>query len=118
MRSTRTAASLELPGSPWPTAGDNAFSLTVSPDGKNVYAGNYDSDTIAGFDVQATGALTLQAGNPYPSTTEPAALTLSADGSFIFVNSGDMALQTWSRDGDGVPGSPVFNLFGTVGDFQ
>jgi 6-phosphogluconolactonase (cycloisomerase 2 family) len=109
---------VELLGSPWPTAGNNAFSITVSPDGRTVYAGNYDDDSVAGFDVQGSGGLTPQSGNPYMSTESPAALTSNANGSYLFVNSGSTALQAWSVAGDGVPTNPVFDLFGTRGDFQ
>lgn len=107
----------ELAGSPYPTGGDNAFSVTVSPDGRNVYAGNYSSDTIAGFDVQGSGALTAQPGSPYPATENPTGLTMNAGGEYLYAVSGSTALQFFAID-DGIPTSPLLSLFGTIGDLQ
>lgn len=107
----------ELADSPYPTGGTNAFSVTVSPDGRNVYAGNYDTDTLAGFNVKGSGALTAQPGSPYAATSEPTGVTMSADGGFLYAVSGAAALQFFSI-ADGVPTDPFLSLFGTTGDLQ
>lgn len=107
----------ELAGSPYPTGGDNAFSVTVSPDGRNVFAGNYNSNTIAGFDVRRSGALTTQPDSPYAATESPTGLTMSARGEYLYAVSGSTSPQVFSIV-DGVPTDPLLMLFGTTGDLQ
>lgn len=108
----------ELVGSPWSTGGDNAFSLAISPDGDYVYSANYADNSLAAFNVMSAGTLVALAGSPYPATTSPAAITLNAEGTKLFLNAGSGSVQTWSIEGGGVPGSPTLNLFGEAGDFQ
>ncbi len=108
----------ELDDSPWSTGGGNAFSLALSPDGDYVYAGNYESDSLAAFHVMPDATLTPLAGSPYPATDSPSAITFDAAGEHLFLNGGSGPLQTWSIGSGGVPDSPLLNLFGEAGDFQ
>ena len=108
----------ELDDSPWSTGGGNAFSLALSPDGDYVYAGNYESDSLAAFRIMSGGPLTPLAGSPYPATESPSAITFDGAGERLFLNGGSGPLQTWSISSGGVPDSPLLNLFGEAGDFQ
>jgi DNA-binding beta-propeller fold protein YncE len=97
------------------TALDGALSVTVSPDGANVYATAGDSDAVAVFDRAGDGTLTQKAGTAGCISDTGAggcvdgtalalatSVTVSPDGQSAYVSSGGSdAVAVFDRAGDG-----------------
>jgi 6-phosphogluconolactonase (cycloisomerase 2 family) len=79
----------EVPGSPFPSAVQNAPSgtgpsgLAVTPDGKFLYVANQFDSTLTKFSVDASGVLTQ--GPVVSVGTTPSAATITADGGVLYV---------------------------------
>lgn len=76
------------PGSPFAAAGTgtNLVWVAVDPKAGFVYAADSANSTIEGFSIQANGALTPISNSPFPlDGKNPAALTIDATGTFMFV---------------------------------
>jgi 6-phosphogluconolactonase len=72
--------------SPFYAIGNNPVSVSVSPDGKSVYAVNKDDGTVSAFQVNADGTLT--AAGDVPAGFAPNAITTSPNGKFVYVTDG------------------------------
>jgi DNA-binding beta-propeller fold protein YncE len=83
------AFSLALNGGLVPIAGSFLTGLkplgnAVSPDGRFMYVVDRDSKDVTAFEIQATGAMTLVPGSPFPIGGEGVGIALSADGRSLY----------------------------------
>jgi 6-phosphogluconolactonase (cycloisomerase 2 family) len=81
-------------------AGTHPYAVAVSPDGKNVYVGNYGSASLSQFarDPQ-TGQLEPLSPATVPAQTEPHSVAVSADGKDVYaVNAGSDTVSQYARD--------------------
>ena len=97
--------------------------LAMTPDGKNLYNADYSTGEIRGYSVAPDGSLTPKAGSPF-STAGPAnAITVTADGKYLYAANGGPVnkVSGYAIGTDGaltpLPGSPynapaADNLFG------
>lgn len=75
-----------LPGSPYPTSGDEVKRPALHPNGRFLYVTNETSSTIDVFEINAaTGALSTMPGSPYAAATGPGPIVIDPSGSFAFV---------------------------------
>ena len=76
----------QITGSPYAT-GAGPFSVSLSPDGVNVYVANLTAGSISGYSRNpATGALTVLAGSPYAlGAVNPYSIVVSPSGTFVLV---------------------------------
>jgi 6-phosphogluconolactonase len=78
--------------------GDFTFSVTVDPSGKFAYVGNYNSNSISAFTINAnTGALTAISGSPFAAGASPQSVTVDSSGKFAYVanfNSNNVSVFT------------------------
>ena len=78
-----------VPGSPF-AAGTNPIAVAVAPSGTFAYVVNRGNDTITAYSIDpATGALTTLVGgtgNPFPTGTSPSGITITPNGSFLYVS--------------------------------
>src|SRR5437879_2887077 len=83
---TTTGFLTPVSGSPFATGGKGAIgmSLAVSPDGRFLYAGNFDSADISVFHIGSNGALT-PFGSRVPVHDFPDGIEVSPDGKFLGV---------------------------------
>ena len=76
-------------GSPFPV-GAGPSAVTVSPNGDFLYASNQGSNNVSAFTITAgTGVLVplvSGVGNPFAAGTSPSAVTVSPNGSFLYVS--------------------------------
>ncbi|WHZ29674.1 MAG: lactonase family protein [Nitrospira sp.] len=84
-----TGALTPVTGSPF-QAGTNPSAVTVSPNGSFLYVSNQGSNNVSAYTITAgTGVLvplTPGVGNPFAVGTSPSALTISSNGSFLYVS--------------------------------
>ena len=98
------------PANPNPVAVDAAPStLAISPDIKHLYVANHGNDTVAAFNIEAAGALTLippTAGNTNPvavNGADPASMAIPQSGKFLYVaNSGSNDVTAFSIGATGL----------------
>jgi 6-phosphogluconolactonase len=119
---SQSGALTQVPDSPFLSGGRNPVAEATSPDGKNLYVANQLDNTIVQLSIGSDGKL-------YPTTTvntpgsEPTALTVSPDGTLLFVvvnyqpanpvytdlNPGPGGLIVYPLSTSGVPGTPIAN---------
>lgn len=87
-----TGALTIVAGSPF-AAGTSPLGVAVSPNGSFVYVVNQGSNDVSVYTVDpGTGALTAltgTTGNPFPAGTAPVGLTITSNGSFVYVANAD-----------------------------
>jgi 6-phosphogluconolactonase (cycloisomerase 2 family) len=105
-----------LPGSPFPTGGSGVvgISLSVTPDGKFLYASDAGSNTITAFRVSSHGSLTM-VGSPIAAGGAPDGTKVTPDGKFLAValaSGNQVAMFDIGPDGSLTPvhGSPFTGL--------
>ena len=91
------------PGSPFSTVtpgvitGTGPVAVAVTPKGDFVYAANQFTNSVTGFSVSSSGALTLLPGSPYPVGISPSAITITPDGNFLYVaNTGSNTVSAFA----------------------
>jgi YVTN family beta-propeller protein len=89
---TSTGALTPVPGSPFAfgTVGENpdGISLAVTPNGKFLYAGGGGNGTFGdlwGFNIAASGALTMIPGSPFVSPGSIDGINVTHDGNYLAV---------------------------------
>jgi 6-phosphogluconolactonase (cycloisomerase 2 family) len=100
------------PASPNPVAVDAApGALAISPDTKHLYVANSGADTVAAFNIETAGSLTLipQTGghvNPVSvSGSDPVSIAIPENGKFLYVaNSGSNDVTAFSIGATGLVG--------------
>ena len=74
------------PDRPRPTPGDEPYSVTITPDGKQVYIGQRHRQASPGYNVAADGTHAEMSGLPVRDRHAPyAGMTVSPDGTQLFV---------------------------------
>jgi 6-phosphogluconolactonase (cycloisomerase 2 family) len=95
-----TGALSEIGTSPYATVHE-PVTIVVDPTGTRVYVASMGSNSVGGFSLDATGALTPIEGSPFPTSgTQDFGddLVINADGTFLYVQ--DLAnIYTYSVDG-------------------
>ncbi len=81
-------------------AATHPYAVAVSPDGRNVYAGNYGSASLSQFARDTvTGQLTPLSPATISAETEPHSVTVAPDGRNVYaVNAGSDTISQYSRD--------------------
>ncbi|MEV6362318.1 lactonase family protein [Nocardia asteroides] len=89
-------------GSPFPS-GTGALSVTVTPDGRKVYAANTVSGTVDGFALATDGTLTSIAGAHLDLGGPGVGVLASPDGQTLFVTTGSVTneIRAYSITGTG-----------------
>jgi len=98
------------PANPNPVAVDAApGALAISPDTKHLYVANSGADTVAAFNIETAGSLTLipqTAGHVNPiavSGSDPLSIAISENGKFLYVaNSGSNDVTAFSIGATGL----------------
>jgi 6-phosphogluconolactonase (cycloisomerase 2 family) len=119
-----------VPGSPFPTGGtggvcfDIGSTRTIHPSGGRLYATNFGSGNVSGFNIANDGSLTPVPGSPFPMSAggNPIGVAASANGQFLFVGRDffppGTGIDVFQINADGsltlVPGSP-FGVGGGAG---
>lgn len=102
-------------------SGTSPVAVTLTPDGKNLYVGDYGAPQIYAYTVAADGSLTAKAGSPYATGGPSNAITATADGKYLYAANGGMSgkVSGYAIAADGsltaLPGSPYTaapSLFG------
>lgn len=103
----------EVDGSPFSTAGYNPVGLAFTPDGRHLYASNYDSRNVAAFDVADDGTLSLLRDGALTRTAgvNPIGVAVTPDGRRLYVTHvGTGTVAGFAIGDDGalttLPGSP------------
>jgi len=95
-----TGALSEIGTSPYATVYE-PVTIVVDPTGTHVYVASMGSNSVGGFSLDATGALTPIEGSPFPTSgTQDFGddLVINADGTFLYAQ--DLAnIYTYSVDG-------------------
>jgi 6-phosphogluconolactonase len=95
-----TSSFTEISGSPF-AAGGQPRSITFDSTGGYLYAANTTDNSISGYSVLASGALTALSGSPFSSVgTQPFALALDQSKKFLFAADlgGNPDVQLFSFD--------------------
>jgi DNA-binding beta-propeller fold protein YncE len=89
---------------PLVATGDDPRDLVVTPNGKNVYVTNGESDTVSMYAVsQSTGALTPLAGKTVAGGASPNGIVVTPNGKYGYVaDGGELTGFFDDRDGQGV----------------
>jgi 6-phosphogluconolactonase (cycloisomerase 2 family) len=120
-----------VPGAPFPTGGTGGICLdigsirSIHPSGGRLYATNYSSGNVSGFNIANDGSLTPVPGSPFPMSAgaNPIGVAASANGQFLFVgrnffSPGGAGIDVFQINADGsltlVSGSP-FGVGGGAG---
>lgn len=78
-------ALLLLGGCPEGGGGDGGFGNGGGISSRIAYVANSGSNNVSGYMIATTGALTTIGGSPFSGVTAPSAVTVSANGSFVYV---------------------------------
>lgn len=102
-------------------SGSSPTSVALTPDGKNLYAGDYGAAQIYAYTVAADGSLTAKPGSPYATGGPTNGITATADGKHLYAaNSGVSGTISGYAIGAGgaltpLPGSPYTAAPGLIG---
>lgn len=96
-------------------AGVRPSSLAIDPTGRFVYITDYASNTLIGYSVFSTDALTLMIDGPYKTGNEPTAVLVDPRGLYVYVtNSLDNTVSAYAITlATGAP-TTVVNTTGTA----
>ena len=81
---SQAGALIPIPNSPYGSGGSNPVADVTSPNGKNLYVVNHDSNTIVVFTISTDGSLSKQQSCPTPGTF-PAQLAINRAGTYLYV---------------------------------
>lgn len=93
-------------------SGASPTSVTLSSDGKSLYAGDYGAAQLYAYDVAADGSLSAKAGSPYATAGPTNGITATADGKYLYAASTGIPdkISGFAIAADGaltpLPGSP------------
>jgi len=95
----------KIPGSPFSSStGLNSATVLLSTDDKRLFVGNQISNTVAVFDIDSTGALTMVGNAPFPIdllSANPAGMATDQAGAFLYVASSPGLIQVFGIGADG-----------------
>src|ERR1700691_6264658 len=103
---------ITLVGSPYSSGGVTPVADVASPNGKNLYVVNHDSNTVVEFAVNTNGNITQQQSCTTPGSS-PNQLAINKAGTYLYVvetnrpgeNTGDGALVVYPIDANGQLGA-------------
>jgi 6-phosphogluconolactonase len=103
---------ITLAGSPFSSGGANPVADVASPNGKNLYVVNHDSNTVVEFAVNTNGNITQQQSCTTPGSS-PTQLAINKAGTYLYVvetnrpgeNTGVGALVVYPIDANGQLGA-------------
>jgi 6-phosphogluconolactonase len=103
---------ITLAGSPFSSGGANPVADVTSPNGKNLYVVNHDSNTVVEFAVNTNGNITQQQSCTTPGSS-PTQLAINKAGTYLYVvetnrpgeNTGVGALVVYPIDANGQLGA-------------
>src|SRR6202035_1665985 len=81
---SQAGALIPIPNSPYKSGGSNPVADVASPNGKNLYVVNHDSNTIVVFTISTDGSLSQQQSCPTPGTF-PTQLAINRAGTYLYV---------------------------------
>lgn len=91
-----------------PVSGTSARAVVFAPDGRRLYVSHYSEDSVAVYDVSASGALTEIGGSPFTVDNAPYGLAMAPSGGALFVaasSSVDNGFSSYPIAGDGSLGA-------------
>ncbi|MFO0618931.1 MAG: beta-propeller fold lactonase family protein [Polyangiaceae bacterium] len=99
-----SGALTQIAGSPFPTGGSSGFNH--HPDGmrfcgNTLYVTNTSSNSISGFTVAGTGALTALAGSPFTANASPVGVQCTANNAFLYATDFASSVFRYSVSGTG-----------------
>ncbi|HKV39220.1 MAG TPA: beta-propeller fold lactonase family protein [Blastocatellia bacterium] len=114
----RTGALTAIPGSPFPTGGQQSVGAVVHPNGRFLYVENIFTSNVSAFSIDPnTGILSLIPGSPFASGSTPNGIAMDPLGRFLITANFDFPpgsqggvsvfkIDTNSGALSNVPGSP------------
>jgi 6-phosphogluconolactonase len=81
---SQAGALIPIPNSPYGSGGTNPVADVASPNGKNLYVVNHDSNTVVVFTISTDGSLSQQQSCPTPGTL-PTQLAINKAGTYLYV---------------------------------
>src|SRR5580700_9687235 len=81
---SQAGALIQLTGSPFPSGGANPVADVSSPNGKNLYVLNHDSNTVVEFAIDTNGTITQQQSCTTPGSS-PTQLSINKAGTYLYV---------------------------------
>jgi 6-phosphogluconolactonase len=81
---SQVGALITLPGSPYSSGGENPIADITSPNGKNLYVVNHDSNAIVSFAISTDGSLAQQQVCTVPGSS-PTQLAVNKAGTYLYV---------------------------------
>jgi 6-phosphogluconolactonase len=81
---SEAGALIPIPNSPYPSGGANPVADVTSPNGKNLYVVNHDSNAIVVFAIATDGSLSQQQSCTVPGTF-PTQLAVNKAGTYLYV---------------------------------
>lgn len=95
----------KIVGSPFSSStGLNSATVLLSPDDKRLFVGNQISNTVAVFDIDSAGALTMVGTAPFPIdilSANPAGMATDQAGAFLYFASSPGLIQVFGIGQDG-----------------
>jgi 6-phosphogluconolactonase len=81
---SQVGALIPINGSPYNSGGANPVAVAASPNGKNIYVANHDSNTIITFAVSTDGTIAQQQSCTTPGS-DPTNLAVNTAGNYLYV---------------------------------
>jgi 6-phosphogluconolactonase (cycloisomerase 2 family) len=81
---SQAGALIPIPHSPYTSGGSNPVADVTSPNGKNLYVVNHDSNTVVVFTISTDGSLSQQQSCTTPGTL-PTQLAINRAGTYLYV---------------------------------
>ncbi len=81
---SQAGALIPIPNSPYASGGSNPVADVTSPNGKNLYVVNHDSNTVVVFTISTDGSLSQQQSCTTPGTF-PTQLAINKAGTYLYV---------------------------------
>jgi 6-phosphogluconolactonase len=108
--SPNTGSLREVPGGPF-DLNSSFIGLKVSANGQFLFAGVFNEQEVAAFQISQSGSLSAVPGSPFAASGFVSALTTNCAGNFVFAASDGVDVYSLSANGSltPVPGSPFPN---------
>jgi len=81
---SEAGALIPIPGSPYPSGGNNPVADVTSPNNQNLYVVNHDTNSVVTFTIATDGSLSQQQSCPTPGGS-PIQLAINKAGTYLYV---------------------------------
>jgi 6-phosphogluconolactonase len=81
---SEAGALVPIPGSPYPSGGNNPVADVTSPNNQNLYVVNHDTNSVVTFTIATDGSLSQQQSCPTPGGS-PIQLAINKAGTYLYV---------------------------------